>query len=153
LPATIVECCAVALELRPLLQADGLEPLAKTSGGKGMQLYARIDGMTAAQASDLARAYAERLERDRPRQVTSRMTKALRSGRIFIDWSQNNGKKTTVAPYSLRARSQPTVSTPVTWDEVAACTEPADLTFTADDVPGRIEAYGDLFAPLLPPSH
>ncbi|HEY1623647.1 MAG TPA: non-homologous end-joining DNA ligase [Streptosporangiaceae bacterium] len=150
LPATVVECCAVALALRPMLQADGLEPLAKTSGGKGMQLYARVDGMTAAQASDLARGYAERLERDRPRQVTSRMTKALRPGKIFIDWSQNNGKKTTVAPYSLRARSLPTVSTPVTWDEVAACTEIADLTFTADDVPARIEHVGDLFAPLLP---
>ena len=149
LPATVVECCAVALELRPMLQADGLEPLAKTSGGKGMQLYARIDGLTAAQASDLARGYAERLERERPRQVTSRMTKALRSGRIFIDWSQNNGKKTTVAPYSLRAREHPTVSTPVTWDEVAACTEVADLTFTADDLPARIESHGDLFAPLL----
>ena len=149
LPATIVECCAVALELRPMLQADGLDPLAKTSGGKGMQLYARIDGLTAAQASDLARGYAERLERERPRQVTSRMTKALRSGRIFIDWSQNNGKKTTVAPYSLRAREHPTVSTPVTWDEVAACTEVADLTFTADDLPARIDTHGDLFAPLL----
>jgi bifunctional non-homologous end joining protein LigD len=149
LPATIVECCAVALELRPMLRADGLEPLAKTSGGKGMQLYARIDGLTAAQASDLARGYAERLERERPRQVTSRMTKAVRSGRVFIDWSQNNGKKTTVAPYSLRAREHPTVSTPVTWDEVAACTEVADLTFTADDLPARIEIHGDLFAPLL----
>jgi bifunctional non-homologous end joining protein LigD len=149
LPATIVECCAVALELRPMLQADGLDPLAKTSGGKGMQLYARIDGLTAAQASDLARGYAERLERERPRQVTSRMTKALRSGRIFIDWSQNNGKKTTVAPYSLRAREHPTVSTPVTWDEVAACTEVADLTFTADDLHARLDTHGDLFAPLL----
>jgi len=150
LPATVVECCAVALELRPMLEADGIQPLAKTSGGKGMQLYARVGGLTAAQASDLARGYAERLERDRPRQVTSRMTKALRSGRVFIDWSQNNGKKTTVAPYSLRARPQPTVSTPLTWDEVAACTEPADLTFTADDVPARIGQLGDLFAPLLP---
>jgi bifunctional non-homologous end joining protein LigD len=150
LPATIVECCAVALDLLPMLRADGLEPLAKTSGGKGMQLYARVDGITSAQASDLARGYAERLERDRPRQVTSRMTKALRSGRIFIDWSQNNGKKTTVAPYSLRARENPTVSTPVTWDEVAACTAPSDLTFTADDIPARINQHGDLFAPLLP---
>jgi bifunctional non-homologous end joining protein LigD len=149
-PATIVECCQVALDLRPLLQADGLEPLAKTSGGKGMQLYAGIDGMTADQASDLARSYAERLERDRPKFVTSRMTKALRTGKVFIDWSQNNGKKTTVAPYSLRAREHPTVSTPVTWDEVAACTEVADLTFTAEDVPARIETHGDLFAPLLP---
>ena len=148
LPATIVECCRVARDLRPLLRADGLEPLAKTSGGKGMQLYARIEGMTAAQASDLARGYAERLERDDPKRVTSRMTKSLRTGRVFIDWSQNNGKKTTVAPYSLRARERPTVSTPLTWDEVAACQQPADLFFTAEDVPARIAAHGDLFAPL-----
>jgi bifunctional non-homologous end joining protein LigD len=77
------------------------------------------------------------------------MTKALRTGKVFIDWSQNNGKKTTVAPYSLRARDYPTVSTPVSWDEVAACTEVADLVFTAEDLPGRIAAYGDLLAPLL----
>jgi len=150
LPATIVECSQVALALRPLLQSDGLEPLAKTSGGKGMQLYARIDGLTAEAASDLAKSYAERLERDQPRLITSRMTKALRTGKVFIDWSHNNGKKTTVAPYSLRAREHPTVSTPITWDEVAACRVVADLTFTADDLPARLEAHGDLFAPLLP---
>ena len=153
LPATIAECSRVALALRPLLRADGLEPLAKTSGGKGMQLYARIDGLTAEAASDLAKAYAERLEHDQPKLITSRMTKAVRTGRVFIDWSQNNGKKTTVAPYSLRAREHPTVSTPVTWDEVAACTTPADLTFTADDLPARLATHGDLFAPLLPPPH
>jgi bifunctional non-homologous end joining protein LigD len=150
LPATIVECSQVALRLRPLLRADGLEPLAKTSGGKGLQLYARIDGLTADQASDLARSYAERLERETPKLVTSRMTKALRTGKVFIDWSQNNGKKTTVAPYSMRARDYPTVSTPVSWDEVAGCTEVADLVFTADDVPARVQAYGDLMASLLP---
>ena len=149
LPATIVECCRVALDLRPLLRADGLDPLAKTSGGKGMQLYARIDGMTAEQASDLARGYAERLEREDPKRVTSRMTKAIRTGKVFIDWSQNNGKKTTVAPYSLRAREHPTVSTPLNWDEVADCTQVADLTFTAEDVPARVATFGDLFAPLL----
>ena len=149
LPATIVECCRVALALRPMLRADGLEPLAKTSGGKGMQLYASIEGMTAAQASDLARGYAERLEHDDPKRVTSRMTKSLRTGRVFIDWSQNNGKKTTVAPYSLRARENPTVSTPLTWDEVAACKETSDLFFTAEDLPARITEHGDLFALLL----
>jgi bifunctional non-homologous end joining protein LigD len=153
LPATVVECSQVALALRPLLQADGLEPLAKTSGGKGMQLYARIDGLTAEAASDLAKSYAERLERDQPRLVTSRMTKALRTSKVFIDWSQNNGKKTTVAPYSLRAREHPTVSTPITWDEVAACEAVADLTFTADDLPARLATHGDLFAPLLPHPH
>ena len=100
-----------------------------------------------------AKSYAERLEHEQPKLITSRMTKAVRTGRVFIDWSQNNGKKTTVAPYSLRAREHPTVSTPVTWDEVAACTTPADLTFTADDLPARLATHGDLFAPLLPPPH
>jgi bifunctional non-homologous end joining protein LigD len=150
LPATIVECCRVALGLRPLLVADGLDPLPKSSGGKGLQLYARIGGLSAEQASDLAKSYAERLERENPKLVVSRMTKALRAGRVFIDWSQNNGKKTTIAPYSLRARERPTVSTPVTWDEVASCAAPADLTFTAEDLPARIATHGDLFAPLLP---
>jgi bifunctional non-homologous end joining protein LigD len=149
-PATIVDCCRVAQELRPLLEADGLQPLAKTSGGKGLQLYATISGVTSDEASEQARGYAERLERDQPRHVVSRMTRALRPGKVLIDWSQNNGSKTTVAPYSLRARARPTVSTPVSWDEVAACRDPADLFFTADDVPDRVAARGDLFVPLLP---
>jgi bifunctional non-homologous end joining protein LigD len=149
-PATIVECCRVAEALRPVLEADGLRPLAKTSGGKGLQLYATVSGLTAEQASDLALGFAQRLERELPRLVVSRMTKSARTGKVFIDWSQNNGSKTTVAPYSLRARELPTVSTPVTWDEVAACREVADLTFTAPDVLARVEAHGDLFAPLVP---
>jgi bifunctional non-homologous end joining protein LigD len=77
------------------------------------------------------------------------MTKSLRPGKVFIDWSQNNSSKTTIAPYSLRARVRPTVSTPVTWDEVAACREPADLVFTAADVPDRVASLGDLWGPLL----
>jgi bifunctional non-homologous end joining protein LigD len=149
-PATIVDCCHVAEDLRPLLEAEGFAPLAKTSGGKGLQLYAPISGVTSDQASDRARAFAERLERDQPDRVVSRMTKVLRGGKVLIDWSQNNGSKTTVAPYSLRARNRPTVSTPVSWDEVAACREPADLFFTADAVLDRVAARGDLFAPLLP---
>ena len=148
-PADIVDCCRVAEDLRPLLEAEGLEPLAKTSGGKGLQLYARISGVTSEQASDRARAFAERLERDQPRRVVSRMTKALRTGKVLIDWSQNNGSKTTIAPYSLRARPSPTVSTPVSWDEVAACRRPQELCFTAETVPGRVARHGDLFAPLL----
>ena len=148
-PATIVECCRVAEALRPVLEADGLRPLPKTSGGKGLQLYAPLRGKTAEQASELALAYAQRLERQLPRLVVSRMTKSARAGKVFIDWSQNNGSKTTVAPYSLRARDLPTVSTPVSWDEVAACREVADLTFTAPDVLARVEAHGDLFAPLV----
>ena len=87
--------------------------------------------MTSEQASDLAKAYAERLEREQPRLAVSRMTRSLRTGKVLIDWSQNNGSKTTVAPYSLRARQFPTVSTPVTWAEVEACRQPQDLFFTA----------------------
>jgi bifunctional non-homologous end joining protein LigD len=148
-PANIVDCCRVAEDLRPMLEAEGLAPLAKTSGGKGLQLYAPISGMTSDQASDQARALAERLERDRPGHVTSRMTKALRTGKVLIDWSQNNAYKTTVAPYSLRARPSPTVSTPVSWDEVQACRRPEELFFTAGPVLDRVARLGDLFAPLL----
>jgi bifunctional non-homologous end joining protein LigD len=148
-PATVVECCRVAEELRPVLERAGLRPLPKTSGGKGLQLYAPISGRTAEQASVEAKEFAQRLERDMPRLVVSRMTKSARTGKVFIDWSQNNGSKTTVAPYSLRAREHPTVSAPVTWDEVTACRKVADLVFTAPDVLARIEAHGDLFAPLL----
>jgi bifunctional non-homologous end joining protein LigD len=148
LPADIVDCCRVALELRPLLEADGFAPLAKTSGGKGLQLYARISGVTSDQASDQARSYAERLERAQPRLVVSRMTKALRKSKVLIDWSQNNGSKTTVAPYSLRARAHPTVSTPVSWDEVESCRKVDDLFFTADAVLDRVAGHGDLFGPL-----
>ena len=150
-PADIVDCCRVACDLRPLLEAEGFAPLAKTSGGKGLQLYAPISGVTSEEASEQARMFAERLERDQPRHVVSRMTKVLRRGKVLIDWSQNNGSKTTVAPYSLRARSQPTVSTPVSWDEVQACRRREDLFFTADAVLDRVEQHGDLFAPLLVP--
>ncbi len=149
-PATIVECCRVAEALRPLLEAQGLRPLAKTSGGKGLQLYAAISGRTAQQAEDQAKSFAQEMERQHPGLAVSRMTKTLREGKILIDWSQNNGSKTTIAPYSLRARTRPTVSTPVSWDEVAACRHADDLFFTAPDVLDRVSEYGDLFAPLLP---
>ena len=148
-PATIVECCQVALLLRPLLADLGLRPLAKTSGGKGMQLYAAVSQLSSQQTSDLAKDLAERLEREQPDLVVSRMTKALRPGKVLIDWSQNNAAKTTIAPYSLRARPQPTVSTPVTWDEVEGCERAEDLAFTAVDVLSRVAASGDLFGGLL----
>jgi bifunctional non-homologous end joining protein LigD len=147
-PATIVDCCRVAEALRPVLADAGLDALPKTSGGKGLQLYARISGMTAEQASALAKDIAERLERDLPRLVVSRMTRSLRPGKVLIDWSQNNGSKTTIAPYSLRAREHPTVSTPVTWDEVAACRDVSDLFFTAPNALARVDEHGDLFASL-----
>jgi bifunctional non-homologous end joining protein LigD len=150
-PANITDCCRVAEALRPVLAEEGLDALPKTSGGKGLQLYAGISDrkMTAEQASALAKGLAERLERELPRLVVSRMTKSLRAGKVLIDWSQNNGSKTTVAPYSLRAREHPTASAPVTWDEVAACRAPEDMFFTAPDVLARVEEHGDLFAPLV----
>ena len=148
-PATIVECCRVAQALRPMLADAGLTALPKTSGGKGLQLYARISGVSPDEASERAKGFAQELERARPDLVTSRMTRSLRPGKVFIDWSQNNGSKTTIAPYSLRARARPTVSTPLAWEEVAACEAVEDLVFTAADVPSRVSAHGDLFAPLL----
>jgi bifunctional non-homologous end joining protein LigD len=150
-PATIVECCEVALLLRPLLADRGLEPVAKTSGGKGLQLYAAVSGVTSEQTSDLAKELAEQLEAEQPELVVSRMTRALRPRKVLIDWSQNNAAKTTIAPYSLRAREQPTVSTPVTWDEVASCKRAEDLKFTADDVLARVAESGDLLAAALRP--
>jgi bifunctional non-homologous end joining protein LigD len=149
-PASVVECCEVARLLRPLLEADGLAPLAKTSGSKGLQLYARADGFTSAeQTSAYAKGLAQRLETEHPELVVHRMTKALRPGKVLVDWSQNSAAKTTVSVYSLRARERPTVSTPVTWDEVDACTDPAELVFTSDDALARVERMGDLFSPLL----
>ena len=149
-PATIVECCEVALLLRPLLEADGLEPLAKTSGSKGLQLYARAEGFSSSeQTSAYAKGLAQRLEAEHPDLVVHRMTKALRPGKVLVDWSQNSAAKTTVSVYSLRARERPTVSTPVTWDEVERCTGGQDLVFTSDDVLARVQRHGDLFAPLL----
>jgi bifunctional non-homologous end joining protein LigD len=147
-PANIVECCAVALLLRPLLEELGLRPFAKTSGGKGLQLLAALSGFSSDRASALARSLAEQLGREHPGAIVSKMTKTLRPGKVLIDWSQNNAVKTTVAPYSLRARSMPTVSTPVTWDEVAGCKRPEDLAFTSDAVLERVAAHGDLLAPL-----
>ncbi len=149
-PATIVECCAVAQLLRPLLEADGLAPLAKTSGSKGLQLYARADRFASSEeTSAYAKGLAQRLEKEEPELVVHRMTKALRPGKVLVDWSQNSAAKTTVSVYSLRARERPTVSTPVTWDEVEACRSPDDLVFTSDDVLRRVDDLGDLFSPLL----
>jgi len=148
-PASIVECCRVGLLLRDLLVAAGLTPVAKTSGSKGLQVYAAVQETSAQRTSDYARGLAQRLEQDRRELVVSRMTKSLRPGKVLVDWSQNNAAKTTVSVYSLRARPTATVSTPVSWDEVAAtATGERPLTFSHADVLERI-ADGDLFAPLL----
>jgi bifunctional non-homologous end joining protein LigD len=148
-PANIVECCEVALKLREVLASHGLKAVAKTSGSKGMQLYAPIRTTAAERTSEYAKAVAEHLARENPKLVVARMAKDLRPGKVFIDWSQNNPYKTTVAPYSMRGRPTPTVSTPVTWDEVAKCRHPNDMTFTAGDVLDRVADHGDLLKPLL----
>ncbi len=148
-PATIVECCRVAGLLREALAADGLQAWAKTSGSKGMQLYVPLRPTDPERTWAYARELAKRMEREHRDLVVWQMSKALRPGKVLIDWSQNSGTKTTVAVYSLRARPRPTVSTPITWDEVAACRRPEDLVFISDDVLSRVEERGDLFAPLL----
>ena len=148
-PATVVECCRVALWLREALAEDGLEAWAKTSGSKGMQLYVPIDPVPWERTHDFAKRLAQRLEAEHPDEVVHRMTKALRPGKVLIDWSQNNGSKTTVAPYSLRARPQHSVSTPVTWEEIEACEAPEQLRFLAPEVLQRVDELGDLLEPLL----
>ncbi|WP_084628650.1 DNA ligase D [Amycolatopsis nigrescens] len=146
--ATIVECAMVAERLQEILVGDGLTPVAKTSGAKGMQVYAGVRTRQPERPSGYAKAVAEQLARETPDLVVAKMTKTLRTRRVFIDWSQNNPAKTTVAPYSLRGRDQPTVSTPVTWDEVRSCRRASQLVFTADDVLDRVDQLGDLFAVL-----
>jgi bifunctional non-homologous end joining protein LigD len=148
-PATIVECCRVACLLREELAAEGLDAWVKSSGSKGLQMYVPIAEAPTERTSGLAKELAQRLERQHPDLVVHRMAKHLRPGKVLVDWSQNNAAKTTVAPYSLRARPLPTVSTPVSWDEVEACRNPDDLRFLPKDVLARVEEDGDLMAPLL----
>lgn len=148
-PATVVECARVAETVREVLAADGLDCVVKTSGSKGLQLYAPVQVTDAARTSEYARQVAEQLAAQRPDEVVAVMAKARRGGKVFVDWSQNNPAKTTVAPYSLRGRPQPTVSTPISWDEVARCRAPEDLAFDVDDVLDRVSRAGDLFSDLL----
>jgi bifunctional non-homologous end joining protein LigD len=151
-PATIVECCEVALATRGILDSVGLRGWCKTSGSKGLQMYVPLNVADAAHdaAADFALAVGQVLERQLPGRVTTVMAKSQRPGKIFVDWSQNAHHKTTIAPYSLRARPEPTVSTPVTWDEVAAAAErEIELVFTSDDVLARVGEHGDLFADVL----
>jgi bifunctional non-homologous end joining protein LigD len=149
-PATIVECCRVALMLRGLFERLGLECFPKTSGSKGMQVYLPLNTpVTYEETTPFARAVAELLEQEEPGLVVSKQSKDLREGKVLVDWSQNVDFKTTVCVYSLRARERPTVSTPLTWDEVEAARAPDDLRFEAADVLDRVERHGDLYAPVL----
>ncbi|MFN0028088.1 MAG: non-homologous end-joining DNA ligase [Acidimicrobiales bacterium] len=148
-PAAMTECCQVALDIREVLAALGLQCWPKTSGSKGLQLYLPLNSpATHDEAKDFALAVAQLLEKRQPQRVTSEMTKAIRPNKVFIDWSQNSRHKTTIGVYSLRARPYPTVSTPVSWDEVeASAAGRAELRFLAEDVLARVADRGDLFAP------
>jgi bifunctional non-homologous end joining protein LigD len=151
--AGIVECCEVGEVLHGLFDRLRLESFAKTSGSKGLQVYVPLNVATSyAQTKPLARQIAELLEQRMPKLVVSRMTKQLRPGKVLVDWSQNDAHKTTVNVYSVRARERPTVSTPVSWEEVARCRDARDqqlLTFEVDQVLSRTGEQGDLFAPVV----
>jgi bifunctional non-homologous end joining protein LigD len=152
-PATIVECAEVALELRMVFDHLRMQAFPKTSGSKGMQVYVPLNTPSSYDITrPFARGLAELLERRLPKLVVSEMKKSLRAGRVFVDWSQNTDFKTTVNVYSLRAKAQPTVSTPLLWEEVEAVTEsrdPDDLVFTSADVLERVAEHGDLFAGVV----
>ncbi|MFJ2767955.1 non-homologous end-joining DNA ligase [Streptomyces sp. NPDC087300] len=148
-PATIVECCAAALWLRDRLTADGFHVYAKTSGSKGLHLLVPLEPTPAERVTAYAKELAVEAERELPALVVHRMTRSLRPGKVFVDFSQNAAAKTTAAPYTLRARPEPTVSTPVTWAEIEQCDDPGLLVFRADDIAPRLRRYGDLLGPLI----
>jgi len=148
-PADMVQCCKVGLWLRDLLSKMKLKSWAKTSGSKGLQVYVPLNTPVSYEdTKGLSRSLAQYLERDHPDRVTSNMSKALRKAKVFVDWSQNDEHKTTICVYSLRAREEPTVSTPVTWNEVENCLKKKNaelLRFRSDQVLTRVEKQGDLF--------
>ncbi len=148
-PAGLAECCEVAVLLRDVLRELSLESCVKTSGSKGMQLYAPLNSaVTYDESKPFANGLARLLEKQHPKLVVSSMSKELRKGKVFIDWSQNDRHKTTVGVYSLRARERPTVSTPLSWDEVERADADA-LVFDAGEMLDRVEESGDLFEPVL----
>ncbi|GID30162.1 hypothetical protein Abr02nite_51450 [Paractinoplanes brasiliensis] len=153
-PAGLRECSAVAMLMRDRLAEDGVSAYPKTSGKKGMQLCCPISGT---QNSEVVSSYAKRVAEELatmvPGSITAKMAKAIRPGKVFIDWSQNNAAKTTVTPYSLRAQEIPTASTPLTWDEVEAVATGAEEPrhYRSSEVLDRVEEHGDLMKPLLEP--
>ena len=150
-PADIVQCCQVALWLKEVFDGFGLQSFPKTSGSKGLQLYVPLNTATDYDKTKaFAHGLAERLEREHPDLIVSRMLKTLRNGKVLIDWSQNDEHKTTVSVYSLRARPQPTVSAPLHWSEVEAAAHGGPVPrIEAGEAIRRLEDDGDLFAPLL----
>ncbi|WP_165985706.1 non-homologous end-joining DNA ligase [Streptomyces sp. YIM 98790] len=153
-PADITDCCRVAGWLRDRLTADGLTAFAKTSGSKGLHL---VCPLAPPAPSEKVSAYAKALARSAQSELhgkaTAVMARRERAGKVFIDWSQNAAAKTTAAPYTVRARATPGVSTPVTWGELADCTGPEQLRFELPDLPARLERHGDPMAGLLNPLH
>jgi bifunctional non-homologous end joining protein LigD len=152
-PANIVQCCQVAFWLRAIFERFELESFPKTSGSKGLQIYVPLNTKTSYdETKPFAHALARLLENEHRDLVVSDMKKAVRTNKVFVDWSQNDEHKTTISVYSLRARERPTVSTPVTWDEVHRALQKKDasvLVFESHQVLERVEKDGDLFAPLL----
>jgi bifunctional non-homologous end joining protein LigD len=152
-PASLVQCCQVALRVRELFGAFGLEGFPKVSGGKGLQVYFPLNTrVTYEETSPFAKAVAQLLEKQTPKGVVSKMAKVDRRGKVFVDWSQNHQKKTTIAVYSLRARDRPTASIPLHWREVERAAKRGDaenLRFEIPDAVKRIEKEGDLFEPVL----
>ena len=152
-PANIVQCCQVAFWLREVFEHFNLQSFPKTSGSKGLQIYVPLNTRTSYDVTKpFARALAQLLEQEHPDAVVSDMKKSIRTGKVFVDWSQNDEHKTTVAVYSLRARERPTVSTPVKWEEVERAFKKKHaglLLFEAPHVVARAEKMGDLFEPVL----
>jgi bifunctional non-homologous end joining protein LigD len=152
-PANIVQCCQVAMWLRTIFEHFQLESFPKTSGSKGLQIYVPLNTRTSYdETKPLAHALARLLENEHLDLVVSDMKKAIRTNKVFVDWSQNDEHKTTISVYALRARERPTVSTPVTWDEVEHTLKKKDaklLVFESKQTLDRVEKMGDLFAPLL----
>jgi bifunctional non-homologous end joining protein LigD len=149
-PADVLECCAVALRLRELVRATSF---VKTSGSVGLHVYVPLNGgATFGETKAFARELARQLAADDPARVTDRAARAERAGKVFVDWLQNDPTRSTVAPYSLRGTAWPTVSTPVTWDEVERALHerrPELLTFDVRTIFDRVDRIGDLFAPVL----
>ena len=152
-PADVVLCCQVGLWVKATFDALGMRSFAKTSGSKGLQVYVPLNTpVTYKRTKAFAHAVAQLLEREFPDAIVSKMQKNLRRGKVLVDWSQNDDHKTTVNVYSMRAKSHPAVSTPVTWDEVSETVKRKDsgvLAFEYDDVLTRVKKMGDLFAPVL----
>jgi bifunctional non-homologous end joining protein LigD len=152
-PADIILCCQVGLRLKTMFDAMGLESFPKTSGSKGLQIYVPLNTpVTYEKTKAFAHRVAEILEKQSPDKIISKMQKNLRTGKVFVDWSQNDDHKTTITVYSLRAKDRPTVSMPVTWQEIKTALRtknPKSLMFEACGAIKRVQKKGDLFAPVL----